>query len=654
MDKLSMSEYIKQQIESGQLDPPQDPSERKQYNYDGEDERDVSYIAESCPFIAHCREDAQALSYGEWFAMISILAHGTNGEAVTHEYSEPYAYNGNRYSRRETQANYVSAVKADMPQTCNTIKEYGYCPKGGCKIGCEPVTSPIQFAREIVDFDDYYGEAEEEASEKQQSEEQSQTKTQTKTKQDLNKGPKTAIIIQQHSLTDLGNARRYIDAAAGQALWCNETQQWHAYDGKRWINTDGGEQIAKIKHKVLAMLKHQFKNSKDVDVQECYAKHISASQNIGKYEAMEKIARREPGMGCKLEDFDQDDYLFDVENGVIDLRSGELRPHDPTHMISKISPVIYDKNAKAPVFNRFLTDVFDSDTEIIDFMRRWLGMQLTGDTSARKFAILWGTGSNGKSTLCNSISHILGDYSITANYENLMTSGAGTGGEANPAICAMQGKRFLITSEGKLKQEINSSLIKQFTGSDTISTRQLYGKQFTFLPKCKINMLTNFKPDINGIDGAVWDRLILIPFEQSFPTDSPKRDTKMQDKLIAETAGIFNWLLAGCIEWQQQGLRVPQKLLMAAQGYRDENDYVGSWLQERCSLVNNVPVQQSRAWEDYCDWARGDHEAIQITKKSFTATLKLRGYGSNKTGSNNVKLFNGFMVNKKNDAFEYN
>lgn len=648
MEKINIEDYGHQLIDAGEIciTAATDADTAKYREPAGEDNRDVSLIAEDCAFIAHCRENASTLPYSDWFAMIGILAHGKNGEEIVHEYSKDYNNGRNHYTERETQQKFHEALQHDMPQTCRYIRELlGFeCPAGGCYINDEPVTSPIQFAREVITADDF-DDIEEMETESEAPEEGEATAEESEAKKKaLKKAQKTIIINQTHALTDLGNARRFIDLTDGRAYWCADTQNWHVYDSKRWVETLSGGPIAEIKHKVLKLLTHQLKNIKDADVKECYAKHINSTQNIKGYNAMDSIAKNEPHMAKCLDDFDQNDYLLNVQNGIINLIDGALSDHNHLAMLSKISPVVYDDKADAPKFHQFMQDIFEGDADTIEFMQRWLGMQLTGDTKERKIAILYGNGSNGKSTLCNAISYVMGDYALTSDYEALMNSVNSSGSSANPAICEMQAKRFVITSEGKQEQKINSALIKQFTGSDRISTRQLYGRQFSFLPKCKINLLTNFKPDVSGLDGAIWDRLILIPFEASFPKDSPKRDKYMQDKLIAEAPGIFNWLLAGCIKWQQDGLQIPMKLLAAAKDYRSENDYVGLWMDEQCEIDSNAAIKQSDAWDHYSRWAIGDKDASAVSKKAFTAYVKLLGYTSNKNGAHNIKTFQGFKI----------
>ena len=171
-------------------------------------------------------------------------------------------------------------------------------------------------------------------------------------------------------------------------------------------------------------------------------------------------------------------------------------------------------------------------------------------------------------------------------------------GEApRPFLFGLRGKRLVWASETDEGQRLNSALLKLLSGGDTITARTLHGKPDTFKATHKIMLLTNGKPEVDALDSALWERLLLIPFEQRF-VDNPSgpnehtRDKDLPETLRAEASGILAWLVRGCLEWQAQGLQPPDKVRAATKELRDENDFYTLWAADE--LVEN-PQLSARA-----------------------------------------------------------
>lgn len=255
-------------------------------------------------------------------------------------------------------------------------------------------------------------------------------------------------------------------------------------------------------------------------------------------------------------------WLLNVQNGTLDLRTGHLRPHNPADRITFISPVTYDPSATCPHWQRFLTEVFSGDTEMVSFIQRAIGWSLTGVVEDRALFFLYGNaGKNGKTTLVEVIQKLLGicgetshGYARKVGADTFMKSKNMDDNQRKAATLA--GPRFICTSEVDEEHRLNEQLIKDITGGDTIEGRRLYQEAFTFKPQFKPWMYGNHKPEIRGTDNAIWSRVRLVPFEVSF---EGREDRKLPAKLEAELSGILNWAIAGCLQWQQDGLNPPHQ-----------------------------------------------------------------------------------------------
>jgi hypothetical protein len=229
-------------------------------------------------------------------------------------------------------------------------------------------------------------------------------------------------IAASAEMTDLGNATRLARRATGDFMFVPQWNRWLAWDGRRWAADDRGtilELAAEVTKEMLleagTLTAAQGAEAKDrepmVRAGACLAKHALSSQKSERIAAMVKLAPTAAPAALKADPdaFDADPWLLNVENGTVDLRTGELRPHDPGDLITKLAPVAYDPDAGAPRFERFVEEVLPS-RGLRGFVQRFLGYVLTGDVREHKLGFFHGEGRNGKGVLMNTVSKLMGDY----------------------------------------------------------------------------------------------------------------------------------------------------------------------------------------------------------------------------------------------------
>jgi putative DNA primase/helicase len=314
--------------------------------------------------------------------------------------------------------------------------------------------------------------------------------------------------------------------------------------------------------------------------------------------------------------------LLNVENGTLDLRTGSLRPHSPEDFIIKLAPVEFDTTAEAPTFERFLKQVL-VDKELIRFVQRYPGYSLTGSTKERTMAVLHGVGKNG-----------YGD--ATAQYQ----------------LAELTGVRFVRMSETKREVKLEESVVKQITGNDTISARAPYGRPFTYRPQFKIWMWTNHKPEIPDGSEAIWNRIVLIPFNQRF--EGAKADADLPEKLRAELPGVLAWAVMGCVEWWQHGLGSAAAVeRRTTSAYRTETEVVERFLDEMCVFGPDLRVTKTEMYETYEQWCMEEGEGPH-SPKSFTGLMNEKGVVKNfeggKSGSSRIWKRVALRSNRPNDG----
>lgn len=229
-------------------------------------------------------------------------------------------------------------------------------------------------------------------------------------------------------------------------------------------------------------------------------------------------------------------------------------------MITKMAPVVYDPSALAPWWDAFLRRIFEDKTELISSVQRLFGYGLTGKVSEEILAILWGSGANGKSTLIRAIARVTGDYQKHIDPDLLLDSKYSSA-KIDSEKAHLKGTRIAICSETSEGRSLSDGLLKQVASRDRVVGRLLYHDSIEFDPSHKIYYVSNHRPRVQTTDLGTWRRLLLVPFNVTIP--EAERDRELDDKLWAEASGILNWLVAGCLAWQRNGLTPCDEIMQA-------------------------------------------------------------------------------------------
>jgi putative DNA primase/helicase len=432
--------------------------------------------------------------------------------------------------------------------------------------------------------------------------------------------------------TDVGNAVRLARSLNGLAQYCFPWRCWMMYDGARWKKDDQGGMLAAAKKCVRQMYAEAVQIA-DEDRRKKAIAHAMSSETERGIRAMVNLAQSEPGIPVKPSDFDQDKYLLNCLNGTINLRTGTLKPHEPADLITKLVPVSFDEGASAPRWTQFLREIFRDNTNVIAAVQRWVGYSLTGDTKEQCFVIGHGTGANGKSVFINTLNEVLGDYAATTPFKTF-TPHRGDG--VRNDVAALHNVRLVSASEAPEGVRLDEELIKRLTGGDPVAARYLFSEYFTFTPAFKIFLATNHKPRIKGTDLAIWRRVLLLPFENTFTGDAC--DPDLAGKLLAEAPGILTWAVCGAVLWGGMGIKAPEEVRQATAKYQEEEDILSGFIGECCETDPNL-TQPARAlylaFKEYC----GGHA---ISEKAFST--KLEGKGLKKTKVRKGMVWSGIAL----------
>lgn len=433
--------------------------------------------------------------------------------------------------------------------------------------------------------------------------------------------------------TDVGNAERLVERHAADLHYCYPLGQWLAFDGQRWREDDAGEVERRAKETVKAMLIEAA--SAEGAIHKDLVKHALTSESRTRIEAMIALARSEPGVPIRPEELDPDQWLLNVENGTICLRTGELREHRREDHITKLALVEYDRAAEAPTWEACLETWLPSEA-LRRFVQKAVGHALTGDVSEQVLFFLYGTGANGKSTLINALMEALGDYALQAAPELLTVKAS-----AHPTELAdLKGARFVASVEVEDGKHLAESLVKQMTGGDRIKARFMRADFFEFAPTHKVFLAANHKPEVRGTDTGIWRRIKTVPFDVTIPKED--RDPALSAKLRAELPGILRWAVEGCLAWQSEGLGEPEEVKAATAEYKAEMDVLAGFIEERCVTGPGAWTRFADLYAEYERWCQESGETTE-KKRTFGTRLKERGFLP-ANGAGNVAIRRGIAL----------
>jgi putative DNA primase/helicase len=378
--------------------------------------------------------------------------------------------------------------------------------------------------------------------------------------------------------TDVFNCKRFADDHRHEARFDIARDMWRIWDGRRW-NLDTLKQVVQMAKKTLSKNRSEAEGIKIMDARNRLLREATNNESLPRIEAMLELAKPEPGMSVPQESWDADPFHFNVENGTVDLRNGQLRAHNADDLITRIAPVSYMPSADCPQFDRFLDRVLGPDASLIAYVQALLGMCLTGDIREQILPIFLGTGANGKSTLLDTITHIMGDYASPAPPDLLTVRN----NEEHPAeVASLVASRLVVASETERGKPLRIQLVKQLTGDSQIRTRFMRQNYSTYNRTFKIILVTNNLPQIREDSESVWRRLRVVPFSTVIPPRD--RDTRLLDTLRSESSGILNWLIRGCLKWQSHGLPAAAAIDDASLRYRSGQGVAERFVRDACLL----------------------------------------------------------------------
>lgn len=450
-------------------------------------------------------------------------------------------------------------------------------------------------------------------------------------------------------------AMLFAELNRGLLRWNATTHTWAVWKKDRWRLDDKDAAIGAMAVLAGGLAANAAADESLGRATASTARSIESDTFVAGSLVLARGMMREDGMT-----FDAQPWLMNAPNGVVDLRSGQLMPHDPSYGMTKCANVPYDPQATiaGTRFEQFINEVFNGDAEAVRYMQCQLGYCLTGDIKIHNMFFWFGSGRNGKSTLAELVLQIMGDYARKIGSDVLMASKT----ERHKAeLAQLLGVRLALASEIDKGAYWDISRIKELTGDDTINARFMGQNFFEFRRTVKLVVQGNNRPHLREVDYAIMARLKLVPFEMNFEKLG-KLDPGLSDRLRAESAAVFRWLVEGAMAVAAAGVKLPRCALVDGRttDYMDDNDLIRQWISNRCLVSDELnrqggfKVKQpiSQLLRDYKEW-RIEIEGGDPSKDRSPARESSRTFSEmlNKMGADWTPTFRVGKAKEQHVAF---
>ena len=421
--------------------------------------------------------------------------------------------------------------------------------------------------------------------------------------------------------TDSDNADRLV-RLYNQKIRYASGLGWLIWNDKAWEPDEDDARIIVCATESMTMLRDEA--LEEAKIPEQFKTALSKAQwamlslNAGKLHSAVELASTRESIRVPIIQLDNESthWMLNVKNGTVDLRTGTLLPHDSRRMITKMIDIDYDPAATCPFWEHTLELAFDNNQELITYMKRAIGYSITGSVDEQCLFICWGEhGNNGKSTILETIQHLLGPYAQMSDMKVITASD--NDNRVASSLAKLPGVRLVSMNEAEENQRLSEALIKQLTGGDTIQACKKFKAPFEFNPLFKLWIRTNEKPIIRGMSNAIWRRIKLIPFEKPIPAEFRRRRSEVDEMLKLELKGILAWCIEGALEWSNHGLPESEIVTAATAGYRSEMDIIESFFDD-CVITNSTGfIPRSDLYQTFSRWAKENGIRFVMTSDAF-------------------------------------
>jgi putative DNA primase/helicase len=394
----------------------------------------------------------------------------------------------------------------------------------------------------------------------------------------------------QCRITDSTNADLLVKAHGEDLLYCVEMRSWLVWDQCRW-EVDHREHARNLMDKTMRkFVKETVDTGNEGEIS-------SASRCLDTFRISNGLREAQHRLAINANKLDQHRFLLTFRNGTLNLETGVLGPHDRKHFITKMVHHNYNPQAKCPRWLAFLKRAVGQ--EGVAYLQKVMGYALTGDTSEKKFFVIGGPKNVGKTTFLETGQEILREHGALLRVDTLLDKKGGDSAKQEDLV-ALRGARFARTSELERDRRLSVTMLKRLVqGMGQITAAAKYERKITFDESHKLFIDTNHLPAIPADEDALWDRFVVIWFDNPLPEEQWNKKLKRQ-LVHDEAEGILAWAVAGELRRQREGLQdVPDQFAREKSKWQEEMDPIKRWIAEYCRTGERLRVERNVCYQSY-------------------------------------------------------
>lgn len=405
-------------------------------------------------------------------------------------------------------------------------------------------------------------------------------------------------------LTDMGNRDRFV-RAYGDDFRYVEGIGWNTWTDIGWRKVSD-ELVRRRVEEVADIVRFDATRVADITTRNRFVRFANESESVGKINAVIALAKNHPRIFKTPDDFDSQAHLLACRNGMLDLRTGELRPFTREDLFTRNTGIVYEPGYRLEEWDRLLEEWTGGDVELQKYLQHAVGYTLTGSVSEECFFIISGPKQSGKSTFMSAVEAMMGRYADVTPAETFMQR---FGREApREEIVKFAGARLISTEELPEGQKFDDAFLKRITGGSTLNARYLYQESFSFMPQFKLWMATNHDPITS--DSAMFRRIKRVPFPFTIPEGRKNRKLKplLKDPEIGGKA-VLAWAVQGAIEYYAAGsLETPASIAQSTGTYQAAQDSFAHFLNETYVLQPEGRISVAQAFKHWSEWCKDNNE----------------------------------------------